>query len=184
MVHPTFPGCSPASGSLSLPSLGDPYSRATYRYTPLLAVILTPNLLVHPAFGKVLFAAADLAVAVLLHRLLVRRGSSPRSATTTVSAVWLLNPIIANISTRGSSESILGLLVVGCLSLAEQRRWDGAAVLFGLAVHFKLYPVIYGSSLLACLRRGKGWGLGWREVRFGFLSGAVFVGLGGGMYAL
>lgn len=37
-----------------------PYERSTYRYSPLLAALMTPNVLVHPAFGKVLFSAADL----------------------------------------------------------------------------------------------------------------------------
>jgi len=187
VVSATSPPCLPASGALAhlLPTqLGDPYARPTYRYTPLLALILTPNLTLHPAFGKLLFSLADLLVALLLHRHLRRRGTAPASATTLVSAVWLLNPIIANISTRGSAESVLGMLVVGCLSLAERGRWDGAGVLFGLAVHFKIYPVIYGSSILACMRRGKGWGLGWREVRFGLVSGGVFVGLNAAMYAM
>lgn len=36
-----------------------PYERSTYRYTPLLAVVLTPVLICKP-WGKLLFSAADL----------------------------------------------------------------------------------------------------------------------------
>lgn len=40
-----------------------PYLRSTYRYSPLLAWTLLPNILVHPAWGKVLFCAADILAA-------------------------------------------------------------------------------------------------------------------------
>ena len=39
---------------------GSPFDRATYRYTPLLAWLMLPNVWVHPAVGKLLFCAADL----------------------------------------------------------------------------------------------------------------------------
>lgn len=42
---------------------GSPYERSTYRYSPLLAAAMLPNILVHRAAGKVLFCAADLAAA-------------------------------------------------------------------------------------------------------------------------
>ena len=37
-----------------------PYDRSTYRYTPLLALILIPNVVVKKIWGKALFCAADL----------------------------------------------------------------------------------------------------------------------------
>lgn len=40
-----------------------PYNRSTYRYSPLLALALVPNVLLHPMWGKVLFCAADLLAA-------------------------------------------------------------------------------------------------------------------------
>lgn len=175
--------CSRAQGQYAPTWLGDPYSRPTYRYTPLLASLLIPNQLLFPSFGKILFATCDLVVAVLLYRLMRRRGNSASSASNTVALTWLLNPMIANISTRGSSESIVGALVVGVLSLAESGRWDKAAVVYGVAVHFKIFPIIYGSSLLVATMFRPSFSLS-RPIRFGIISFTAFMTLNVPLYLL
>jgi len=186
--------------------IGDPYSRATYRYTPLLALLLLPNDL-QPLFGKFLFASADLGIALLLYKSLTtpwacspslsssnqatittsnRKGSgvaSQRQAKVLVASVWLLNPFVANISTRGSSESLLGLMILLFLSLLQQGKETSSAILFGLAVHFKIYPVIYAPSVLAYLAR-HGQLLNWRQAKFAIVSFATFMLLNLSMYAM
>jgi phosphatidylinositol glycan class M len=128
-----------------------PYLRETYRYTPLLAILLTPNIYLFHAFGKCLFAAADLVVGYLIHQILILRGM-PSKRALFFDALWLLNPMVANISTRGNAESLLGAMMLGTLYLLLTKSYFYyGACLFGLAVHFKIYPIIYAVPLLIML---------------------------------
>jgi GPI mannosyltransferase 1 subunit M len=40
-----------------------PYDRKTFRYSPLLAALLSSNILVHPYCGKILFSVLDIVAA-------------------------------------------------------------------------------------------------------------------------
>ena len=134
-----------------------PYDRATYRYTPLLAWILLPTtwggLWFH--FGKAIFAVSDLVAGWLIMRVLSRKGYDNTSCLKYAS-VWLLNPMVANISTRGSSEGLLCVMVMALLWAFESGRILFAGVLLGLSVHFKIYPFIYGVSMLWALETKSG----------------------------
>ena len=132
-----------------------PYERETYRYTPILAWILLPtahvtgNQLLDIALfssGKVLFAAADLVAGWLLERVLAR--SMDAAAARKFAAIWLLNPMVATISTRGSSEGLLGVLVMALLSAVVSKRVTLAGLLLGFSVHFKIYPFIYAPAIV------------------------------------
>ena len=130
-----------------------PYERETYRYTPLLAWILLPTARPGAAwfsFGKMLFALADIFAGWLI--LLVLRSAAGGGMNTDralkFASIWLLNPMVATISTRGSSEGLLGVMVVALLWAVLSKRIVLAGVLLGLAVHFKIYPFIYGVSIL------------------------------------
>ncbi|KAK9832107.1 hypothetical protein WJX81_007738 [Elliptochloris bilobata] len=133
-----------------------PYERATYRYTPFLAVVLIPIALFKP-WGKLVFSAADLLVAWLIQRLL-RDDDLPKRTVSVSMAAWLFNPFTATISTRGNSESLVAamlLLLLRCLSHGASQRGGGsfrgvaaAGALLGLATHWRLYPVIYAFPIL------------------------------------
>lgn len=134
-----------------------PYARDTYRYTPLLAWMLVPTAWEGPApwstmtfaFGKILFALADVLAGWLVVQLLTRCYRLPSErALRYVAAAWLWNPMVANISTRGSSEGLLGVLVAGLLWATLTKRAVLAGFILGLSVHFKIYPFIYGASIL------------------------------------
>ncbi len=134
-----------------------PYLRETYRYTPLLAWLLLPTAWPGAAwfsFGKVLFAVADI-VAGWLIVLVLRSPAGGGMATDRAlkfASIWLLNPMVATISTRGSSEGLLGVMIVALLWAVLNRRILLAGMLLGLAVHFKIYPFIYGISIIWYLR--------------------------------
>lgn len=123
-----------------------PYARDTYRYTPLLAWLLLPTTNFF-SFGKIVFAAADLLAGWLILGLLRRRGMESTRAGA-FAAIWLWNPMVATISTRGSSEGLLGVLTMGLLWAVERRRISLAAVILGLGVHFKIYPFIYAPAIV------------------------------------
>lgn len=48
---------------------GSPYNRHTYRYSPILAGLLIPNIILHPCFGKVLFCIIDVIVGLLIRKI-------------------------------------------------------------------------------------------------------------------
>lgn len=187
-----------------LAGTGNPYSRDTYRYTPYLAVLLLPGQLLAnsqawflpPAdlFGKLLFVLADILVALLLWDIMdvrLRRQARNSNASSQhvwlVGLLWLVNPFPAQISTRGSSESILGVIVLCFVDLTlrgypeetsssvadsqgvsnavheadllnEADTWGNVKIMapffFALAIHWKLYPVVYAASIVAHLSSG------------------------------
>jgi phosphatidylinositol glycan class M len=139
-----------------------PYERETYRYTPILAWLLLPTahktghaLLDTALFssGKVLFAAADLVAGRLIERILAK--SMDAAAARRFAAIWLLNPMVATISTRGSSEGLLGVLVMALLSAVMAKRITLAGLLLGFGVHFKIYPFIYAPAVVWWMDREK-----------------------------
>ncbi|KAI0333495.1 glycosyltransferase family 50 protein [Cubamyces sp. BRFM 1775] len=171
-------------------NIGSPYTRATYRYTPLLAVLLTPNEWLHPSFGKFLFAGCDILAGLLMYELLVsvilptsRRADkraqtedakdpralgdadgedTTRRLATFLVSLHLLSPLVFTISTRGSSESVLSLFVLVTLYYALKGRWDLSAVLLGLSTHWKIYPFIYGVACLGVIGSTGTAGRGWQ----------------------
>ncbi|KAK5659276.1 hypothetical protein OQA88_1369 [Cercophora sp. LCS_1] len=170
-----------------------PYARETYRYTPLLAWFLLPtsvtvssspilNTILFSS-GKVLFAVADLVAGWLIEQVLVMRGMQGERARK-YAAIWLLNPMVATISTRGSSEGLLGVMVMGLLWAVEGRRTVLAGAILGLGVHFKIYPFVYGMAVAWWMEGGRGVAglLTWERIRFGVVSLAVFGGLNVVMY--
>ncbi|KAL1956065.1 hypothetical protein VTO42DRAFT_7660 [Malbranchea cinnamomea] len=142
-----------------------PYARDTYRYTPLLAWLLVPTTWTGIvggkawfSFGKALFAVADIVAGWLILQVLRKNQKLETAGALKYASIWLLNPMVATISTRGSSEGLLGVMVIALLWAAMQRRLFVAGILLGLSVHFKIYPFIYGPAILWQLDQEEGKG--------------------------
>ncbi|RPA78124.1 putative mannosyltransferase [Ascobolus immersus RN42] len=174
-----------------------PYTRETYRYTPLLAHLLLPTTWQPQwlwfSFGKVLFALGDLLATWGIVKLLEKRVGT-KKAVILAGLVWGLNPMVATISTRGSSEGLLGAMVVGLLWLVESEQWVLAGALLGWSVHWKIYPGIYGPAVVWWMGRKRvvrkeaglvervlGFVM-WERVIFTASALAVFAGLNVWMY--
>lgn len=127
-----------------------PYMRDTYRYTPLLAWLIYPTTWGGWwfAFGKVLFASGDIIAGWLILLILRSSKNMPTERALKFASIWLLNPMVAQISTRGSSEGLLGVIVTALLWALLQRRIRLAGFLLGFGVHFKIYPFIYAASIV------------------------------------
>lgn len=140
-----------------------PYARETYRYTPLLSWALIPTAWAaqgYPhwlsvacfSFGKLLFALADVVAGALIVSVLTMKGrgmlAMDAPSARKFAAIWLFNPMVATISTRGSSEGLLAVLVMALLWAVLSRRVALAGVLLGLGVHFKIYPFIYAPAIV------------------------------------
>lgn len=119
-----------------------PYRRITYRYTPILAYLLTGNILVHSSFGKILFSVFDVLIGVVIRQIildehlhtfqenaysLLKKNKRLQETTahhrfqltpkhekqaTWSSLVWLYNPMAIVIATRGNGDAITSLLIL------------------------------------------------------------------------
>lgn len=152
-----FKGCSP-------------YERETYRYTPLLAYLLVPNMFFRD-FGKFLFSVSTIACGIVCFKILKEKGYSEEEAANKVGLIWLLNPLIVSISVRGSSDSFVSLLVILSFYFLLKEKIFLFSLFFSLSVHFKVYPIIYVLSFTLFLFKRKGFLL------FFLLSPLLFLSL-------
>lgn len=159
-----------------------PYKRHTYRYTPILAFLLTGNIFVHASFGKILFSIFDILIGYVIRAIIIdehmhtfeanatsllkryKRLSESSShvrfqlmpkhekRATLASLLWLYNPMAIVIATRGNGDSITSLLILLTIfalqrSIRHTTRNNLsyvmlAGIFHGLAIHFRLYPLV------------------------------------------
>ena len=152
-----------------------PFRRHTYRYTPFIAWILSfassadaISWWRHPKyFGKILFCVADSLCGLIIMKLkqssrIHNRNDDVGTNIKIQDALWwMYNPLPINICTRGSGESFVVLLpvlftLITVMSTSKCTKryqiWSVsivAGIIHGLAIHAKLYPIIYTVSFMA-----------------------------------
>lgn len=116
---------------------------------------MLPNSAIHDAFGKLLFVALDLVAAYLVLVIIKHEktlNQSDRALTKKTHLVALefalLNPITLAISSRGNAESIMACLVLAFVFYLKKKAYIRAGLLYGLAIHFKIYPITYALVVL------------------------------------
>jgi len=118
-----------------------PYNSLTYRYTPLIAWLLLPNVFFTNVWGKIIFSCFDILTGYLIYHILSIDGLS--YFPTLGAALWLFNPVAITVSTRGNAEAILSTIVLLIIYFRKKDKNVYAAILYGLSVHLKIYPIIY-----------------------------------------
>lgn len=171
-----------------------PFKRHTYRYTPLLAYLLIPNILMHPAFGKFLFSLCDILIGIVIRQIILdehqhtleenarsvqKRNERPVSLrfrmssnyeqrisfmATVSSFFWIYNPMAMVIATRGNGDAITTLFILTTIyALQKSVRSNQpnsftyvvfAGIMHGLAIHFRLYPLIFSLAYYLYLGNG------------------------------
>lgn len=131
-----------------------PYEIQTYRYTPLLSWILTPTCFGKNffSFGKILFMTCDILVGVLISKIIANIEINKKKVSikknVILTSLWLFNPLLISLSTRGSSECITILLIMMSLyKLIVKKSYCSSAFYLGFAIHFKIYPIIFLPSI-------------------------------------
>jgi len=138
-------GISPFAGRTALLNA----DATKFRYTPFLAFILVPNIWLHKAWGKLFFSVFDILAGVVLRNWLERFSSDSMTVRLSL-CLWLFNPFCFTISTRGSGESLV-IFVVYCtfwVAYCQPSRPGLVGLLLGFAIHWRVYPVIFGLPIL------------------------------------
>ena len=141
-----------------------PYHQGTFRYPPLLALLMVPNEFIWSGCGKLIFCIADISIIPAIYRLTA--GEYVASTKTRrpwhfesdlfCSFIWAVNPISIIICTRGSCDSLANCLLLWIL--CSMKKKDGLAVAglaYGLLIHFRVYPIIYVPAFAWHLTEGK-----------------------------
>ncbi len=124
-----------------------PYEQQAFRYSPIVAYLSTPNVLLVPIAGKIIASAFDVGVAYLIYKIVLLTYRNQKKALQ-CAQLWLYNPLPIIICTRGSIDSLSSFFVLLTLYYQLKENYVASGALLGLSVHLRLYPIVFLPSFL------------------------------------
>lgn len=140
-----------------------PYKRHTYRYSPIIAYLMLPNIFIGKNFGKVLFSFFDILVSIALKILVGHQlgATSDKRKVERISVYcalfWLYNPMSIAISTRGNADSLPCLFIILSLFYLQTDTVQGSSkyllsgILLGISIHLRIYPLAFSFPMYLSL---------------------------------
>ena len=93
-----------------------PYERHTYRYSPILAFIMSPSYNLHQNFGKYVLAVFDMMGCFFIFKIFADRKEKMHiTGGIIISLITFTNPFLVYLTIRGSCEGITIFLVASFL---------------------------------------------------------------------
>lgn len=131
---------------------------------------MIPNHLMYHSLGKLLFSLTDGLCGVIIYYIFRNSGIKEQEALRYAS-FWIFNPFVIYLATRGSADSLQCLLVFLILLLLQEGKIRSSAVVYGLSVHFRIYPIIYALAFFNyCFSKSRK-----QAFRFIWISGFTFL---------
>jgi len=76
---------------------------------------MIPNVIWHHSIGKIMFCFSDILIGYLLKWILEKTTELGWKAISTLVAIWTLNPLVFNVSTRGNADTMVVFVVLAML---------------------------------------------------------------------
>ncbi len=119
-----------------------PYEQQAFRYSPIVAYLSTPNVLLVSIAGKIIASAFDVGIAYSIYKIVHLIYHNQKKALQ-CAQLWLYNPLPIIICTRGNIDSLSSFFVLLTLYYQLKENYLTSGVLLGLSVHLRLYPIVF-----------------------------------------
>lgn len=139
-----------------------PYLCHTYRYSPFIAYLMVPNIVIGKNFGKILFSIFDILVTIAVKSLVQHQIEATSKVKVSRISIycaffWLYNPMSIAISTRGNADSVPCFFIILSLLYLQTDITKGpikyvlSGILLGISIHLRLYPLAFSFPMYLSL---------------------------------